>query len=474
MTQHYDAVIIGAGMSGLACAIRLAMFDKKVLVLEKHSIAGGLNSYYQRRNETTKGIRLFDVGLHALTNFALKGAKGKPLTKLLKQLRINYDDLKLQPQTYSLIQFPGKTLQFSNDFELLKQSVLEQFPHQIDAFLQFTEQVMNFNELDLSLDHQSARAVLSQSFSDKQLIEMLLAPLLIYGSAWEDDMDFAQFVVMFKSLYMEGFARPQGGVRTIINLLLSKIKSTGAELRYKSSVEKILTNSKGECCGVRLSNGEEISAKLVFSSMGLPETMQRLDSAAEISSKFSSARAGELSFMESILIYDQKIMAPLYPATINFYNNRDVYHYRKSTSFYDDQSAVVCFPDNYHPQDNIGEGIIRVTYIANYELWKKLERADYLAKKAEVLASSQKLIEKLIPDFKANLLNSDVFSPTTVERYTWHKKGAVYGSPDKARDGRTDIANLYIIGTDQGFLGIVGAMLSGISIANLYGLMENN
>jgi hypothetical protein len=52
------------------------------------------------------------------------------------------------------------------------------------------------------------------------------------------------------------------------------------------------------------------------------------------------------------------------------------------------------------------------------------------------------------------------------------KKGTVYGSTDKTRDGKTPYNGLYIIGTDQGFLGIVGAMLSGISMANLHGLME--
>ena len=44
--NHYDCIIIGAGMSGLAAGIRLSMFQKKVLIIEKHSIAGGLNSYY--------------------------------------------------------------------------------------------------------------------------------------------------------------------------------------------------------------------------------------------------------------------------------------------------------------------------------------------------------------------------------------------------------------------------------------------
>ena len=57
-----------------------------------------------------------------------------------------------------------------------------------------------------------------------------------------------------------------------------------------------------------------------------------------------------------------------------------------------------------------------------------------------------------------------------MERFTSHCKGTVYGSTEKSRDGKTEIDGLYICGTDQGFLGIVGSMLSGISIANLYGL----
>ncbi len=37
---HYDAAIIGAGMSGLAAAVRLSMYGRKVLVLERHNAPG--------------------------------------------------------------------------------------------------------------------------------------------------------------------------------------------------------------------------------------------------------------------------------------------------------------------------------------------------------------------------------------------------------------------------------------------------
>jgi phytoene dehydrogenase-like protein len=459
----YDAIVIGAGMSGLAAGIRLAMFDKKVLILEKHSIPGGLNSYYQRRNFEKGGVRQFDVGLHALTNFIKKGEKGKPFSKLLKQLRLSYDDFKLCPQTYSKILFPQIELQFSNDFELLLNEVHEKFPHQIDAFNLLVEKIKTFNELDLSQGYSSARLVLRSFLQDELLIEMILCPLLIYGSAWEDDMDFSQFVIMFKSLYFEGFSRPEGGVRTILGLLLKKLQELGGEIRFKTPVNEILVNEKAEAIGVN-AGGEEIFSSVIFSSMGYPETVRLTKAMTD------KPRVGRMTFLESIFVFDKKLHDP--QATIVFYNDSSRYAYRPATNFFDSGSAVVCFPDNYEYQKQEGEGTVRVTYMANYHQWRELERSAYEQTKEAVAQSALALLKKLAPHFDGKLLFRDVFSPLTIERYTWHLNGTVYGSVDKTRDGRTSVKNLFIIGTDQGFLGIVGAMLSGISMANLHGLMN--
>ena len=464
--MNYDAIVIGAGMSGLAAGIRLAMFDKKVVIIEKHSIPGGLNSYYQRRNFDKGGIRQFDVGLHALTNFIKKGEKGKPFSKLLKQLRLSYDDFKLCPQTHSEIHFPGLTLKFSNDFELLLSEVLEKFPSEKDAFISLVETVKNFNELDLTQGYSSSRSVLKQTLKDELLIEMILCPLLIYGSAWEEDMDFAQFVIMFKSIYFEGFSRPEGGVRTILSLMIKKLEEVGAELRFKTAVSEILTNDSGAAIGV-MAGGEALMAPVILSSIGYPETV-RITPALE--SKISPA-VGKMTFLESLFVYDKKIPLSQNESTIVFYNDAPTYEYKPAKNFYDSRSAVVCFPDHYEPQVTEGEGMARITFMANYDQWKDLPRDAYEAKKGEVGVAAQNLLRKLAPAFDGKLLFQDIFSPTTIQHYTWHLNGTVYGSTDKTRDGRTPVKNLFIIGTDQGFLGIVGAMLSGISMANLHGLM---
>ncbi len=113
--MHYDVVIIGAGMSGLAAGIRLAYFDKRVCIVERHYAYGGLNSYY------TLDGREFDVGLHAVSNFVPPGVRNAPLPKLLRQLRIDRDEFDLRPQGFSEVRFPSHRLRFTNDVERLIQ-----------------------------------------------------------------------------------------------------------------------------------------------------------------------------------------------------------------------------------------------------------------------------------------------------------------------------------------------------------------
>ena len=460
--MKYDAIVIGAGMSGLAAGIRLAMLDKKVVILEKHSIPGGLNSYYQRRIPSTKELFKFDVGLHALTNFAKKGERGKPFTKLLKQLRIPYSDFKLKEQTTSKVQFASASFRFSNEVDFFISQIEETFPTERDSFHSFHRMTMEYNETDLTADYVSARAVLDQYFKEELLKEMLIAPLLIYGSAWEHDMDFSQFVIMYKALYVEGFSRPEGGVRTILNLLENRYKELGGEIRYRTGVSSIEVGKK--VSGVTTKKGEFIAADKVFSSMGLPETMQAVEG------EFS-APVGKLSFCESLFVTENKSFLDHIEDTIVFYNDSDKYHYRKPDSIYDSSSAVFCLPDNYERDQRDGYGTIRVTYMANFNHWLSKEEEAYKNLKNKMSQEAWELSKKII-DSDPKILLKDVFTPRTVKKYTNHIDGTVYGSTQKNKDGRTSIDGLYVMGTDQGFLGIVGSMLSGISMANLHGLME--
>ena len=44
--------------------------------------------------------------------------------------------------------------------------------------------------------------------------------------------------------------------------------------------------------------------------------------------------------------------------------------------------------------------------------------------------------------------------------------GALYGSPDKRRGGEIGVAGLRLIGNDEGYPGIVAALVSGVGVAS--------
>ncbi len=469
--SHYDTAIIGAGMSGLAAGIRLAHFGKKVCIFERHNAPGGLNSFYSIAG------RKFDVGLHAMTNYVPPGVKGTPLGKLLRQLRIEREEFALCPQKQSKIAFPGCTLRFTNDFAVLDAEVVARFPAQADGWRKLVQLVRTYDDVALDAKPVSAKAIVAQHITDPLLTDMIFCPVMYYGSAQERDMEFGQFVIMFKALYLEGFARPLDGVRVIIRVLLDKFRQAGGERRMKCGVAKIIERD-GRAAALLLDDGGEITADHVISSAGYPETMRMCEPARTIQAE---ANTGALSFVETISAFRQP------PAswgwgddTIIFFNDSDQFEYVRARKQVDPRSGVICLPDNFdYAGALLPEGLVRVTCLANYEVWAGLTEREYEADKLRWFSTIQRSARRFLPRvddavLSANLLATDMFTPRTVKKFTGHINGAIYGAPRKIKDGRTHLGNLYLCGTDQGFLGIVGAMLSGISMANYHILQKSS
>lgn len=461
----YDTIIIGGGPSGLAAGIRLAYFDRSVCLLERHTTIGGLNSFYRLRD------RNFDVGLHAVTNYADPGTKTGPLSKLLRQLRLDWSAFDLKPQIGSSIVFPEHTLQFTNDFALFEDQVRRAFPDQIDRFRELCHKIQEHDALNLSRQSLSARQVVGEFLTNDVLIDMLFCPLMFYGSATPHDMDFSQFVIMFKSVLCEGFGRPYAGVRPIFKHLVRKFKSEGGELRLRAGVQQIDCDGQ-RALGVTLDDGTQLQARNILSSAGAAETLQMCHDASQDTAQppLSMGRVvpGEISFVESISVLDCQPAELGHDQTIVFYNNAERFQYRCPTSPIDARSGIICSPNNFQYEAPLDEGRIRITALASPDCWMELPETDYVTQKHDAAQQMAASAVRFMPDFRDHIVDLDVFTPRTIRKFTGHLNGCVYGAPHKHVDGRTPLENLYLCGSDQGFLGIVGAMLSGITIANGY------
>lgn len=454
-------------MSGLAAGIRLAYYQKPVCILERHTTIGGLNSFYRLRG------RNHDVGLHAVTNYAAPGTKTGPLAKLLKQLRLRWDDFALKPQCGSAVIFPGQRLRFTNDFSVLVEEIASAFPHQVDGFRKLVTTIETFDELNLNQQAVSAMQVVSEYLSDPQLVDMLFCPLMFYGSATPRDMDFNQFVVMFKSIFQEGFARPYEGVRRILKSLTRHYKELGGELKLRHGVQGIKIDA-GRAVGVILDDGREIEAENVLSTIGSVETFHLCGEALAGQSvpghggTVEAFPQGAISFNESISILNCQPAELGHRETIIFYNDSERFTYDVPTDPCDVRSGIICSPNNFQYDDDrqLDEGVIRITALANPAYWMNLPIEVYADSKA---VWGQKIIDsavRFMPEFRRHVVDTDIFTPKTIHRFTGHLNGAVYGAPRKLLTGESPVQNLFFAGTDQGFLGIVGSMLSGITIAN--------
>ena len=461
----YDTIIIGAGMSGLAAGIRLAHYDQKVCILERHYTIGGLNSFYRMNG------RDYDVGLHAVTNFTEKGTKKGPFARILRQLRFKWEDFALSPQKGSRIAFPGVDLRFTNELDCLRAEVRREFPAQVDNFERLIQRVDDYDDLDQQSFEMSAREILNETISDPLLIEMIFCPLMWYGNAAEHDMVWGQFSIMFRSIFIEGFARPYKGVRLILKNLVKRYRGLGGELLLRKGVNQIHVDGE-RAVAVELDNGDQILGKRILSSAGHVETLRMCTDTSELDPR----KVGQMSFIESISVLDRQPATIGNEDTIVFYNDNEKFDWRRPESdLCDLRTGVICSPNNYVYSDEEGEladGLVRITTIADFDRWNNLSEEDYARQKLHWYDRSVAASVKFTPDFRPYVIDTDVFTPTTIRRFTWHDNGAVYGAPDKQLDGRTHLENLFLCGTDQGFVGIIGAMMSGISMANMHCLRD--
>ncbi|HRR06301.1 MAG TPA: hypothetical protein P5105_03375, partial [Victivallales bacterium] len=371
----------------------------------------------------------------------------------------------------SEIRFPGISLTFTNNFFETEKKFKLLFSDYSEQFDKLVDFISEFNAFSIEeKEKRWTRQVLRSFINNRTFEDIILLPLMYYGNACEEDMDLSQFVIMFRSIFMEGLCRPEGGIKTIIRILEKKLKENNCSIINRNPVEKISPLSSG-IFEILLSDGSILTAEKIISCIGYNETLDLVDKISQTRRK----SYGQIAFCEAIFCLKESIVKEFadFRNACTFFCETDKFDFKKPSKAYSTESGVFCVPTNFKYLSSRPEVFfLRLTTLANFEYWidesperyKKLK----LEFEEEALAKIAKLLNTKIS--REDISFSDTFTPRTILRWTGHKNGAIYGSPVKAKDGKTEVPNLYVCGTDQGFLGITGSILSGISIANKYAL----
>src|SRR6185295_9244740 len=144
---------------------------------------------------------------------------------------------------------------------------------------------------------------------------------------------------------------------------------------------RALNAAHGRIESVELDNGATVSADTILSSAGAAETLLLCSDLGREMREDAQQQAGAMTFMESISVLDTLPENLGHATTIVFFNNSERFVYRPPEDYIDPRSGVICCPSNFQYAEPLAEGCVRVTSMANYELWKSLPADSYRAKK---------------------------------------------------------------------------------------------
>jgi all-trans-retinol 13,14-reductase len=484
--NKYDLVVIGSGISGMTAGIIAAKEGEKVLVLEQHSVPGGLMQTYKRKGN------LFPTGVHRLGSLN----PGQSLWYYFNYLEIldRLKLVKLDEDCFEKIYFPGKEYEVPVGHERFKQRLMDYFPDQTSAisayFSQLKEIISNISmydpgvnpEKDLSMQYTGSLDDYYNSIGiSNELRSLLSANNPLYGIPSKECTLLTHFII--SDSYLNSSYRIDEDKTPFASAVVDSFTSHGGQLLTNSCVDQLITEN-GVATGVILNNTEKIFAqKVIYSGhpslildicpteLFRPAYRKRLKNVQDSFGVFGAA----LKF--------NKDHCPVKNNDAFVYDSWDVdSHYYRKNILENDTAGVVFLSALPNPA-NDDCSVTALTGVCDEEnrlltkYYKESKNDKYKRSKERMYEKIMNNLKRAFPDISDHAQVVDTYSPVTFSRYTLTKNGSAYGIKKTANNflegmfrPMTRIKNFFITGQSISFSGIHGSIVSSIDLCStLYG-----
>jgi phytoene desaturase len=282
MINNQKAVIIGAGVGGLATANYLARNGYQVEIYEKNGNAGG------RCGQLTQDGHRFDLGA---TLLMMPSIYRQVLSELGIDLEKDLETTPLDP-VYKLYFGDGTDFTFTPNEEKMKEQLEAIEPGSFSKYQDYVKEGYEFFKL-------AANDLLGKNFENIwQFINLKNIGLLLKLKTYLNHTGYVkrffsdrrlQMAFTFQNIYVgqspfeapaffsmlpgaeitEGAFFPKGGMHRIVETLMQLAEKQNVVIHYKKPVERIITNGNS-VDGVMLTDGTIIDADLVIGNADLP------------------------------------------------------------------------------------------------------------------------------------------------------------------------------------------------------------
>lgn len=283
----YDVVVVGAGIGGLVAGALLARRGRRVLVLDRHTVAGGNATVFRRPGYE------FDVGLHYVGGCHPDGV----IPRILRAAGV--DDVtfeEMDPDGYDVLALPGLRLRVPKGIERFRERLLEHFPGErrgIDRYASLLRQLQRCLRVwprtvptlaaalrspgILRWGRRPFADVLAHCTSDPTLRTVLAAQHP--GYALPPSRASALVGLGISLHYLEGAYYPRGGGQVISDRLASAIEARGGDVRLRTRALRIVVEG-GRAIGVEVETARDgrrlVRADAVISNADLKHTLGAL------------------------------------------------------------------------------------------------------------------------------------------------------------------------------------------------------
>ena len=256
--DHYDVVVVGAGLAGMTAANTLARAGYSVLLLEQHYRLGGLATWFRR-----PGGHIFDVSLHGFPYGMVKSCR-RYWSRQIADLIVQLKNIRFDNPMFSLVTTFDRddfTRLLTGRFGVLAPTVQEFFD---------TARGMNFYD-----DQKVTTSELFARFfpGREDVVRLLMEPITYAnGSTLEDPA--ISYGIVFSNFMSKGVYTFEGGTDRLIGMMEAEMRASGVDVRIRCPVEKIQVLGR-QVAGVTVW-GRTIRADAVISNANLLGTILRL------------------------------------------------------------------------------------------------------------------------------------------------------------------------------------------------------
>lgn len=409
--DNYDAIIIGAGISGLVCGCYLAKAGMKVLIIEQHDKPGGYFTSFKRRGF------LFDAAAHSFGNYR----KGGHVRRILTELGV--DDLvnitRYDPS--DIVITPDFKITFWNRQEDTISGLIKIFPEEEHNIVNYFNFLTSAGQSEFTkLKDKTFGFLLRSFFRNEKLINAIALPVFGNGGLPPSSMHAFAGAKIFSEFIIDGGYYTEGGIQNLPDSLVRIIRSNNGEILYKKRVKRIV-HTNDSVRGVQLDNNEIFNSKYVISACDMTQTFKTFLGERIAGETIVDNLKTMIPSMSTFILYigiDGPFEGLPEPGAnvwyLPYYDLDKIYNYLQQAKFDEAEGYMLrVSPDK--------KAI--TAYVA-----APFKTSSFWRRNKEIVAENfLRRIEKNIPNLKKSIVYFDAASPFTLYRYTLNYKGASFG-----------------------------------------------